>query len=81
MGVGQATLGQGMVLSRSSQKTRRQESRLLSLPTPLDSGEKADLVFYDSWLLILGHPFTKALENTTSSESQELHGLLTKRVT
>ncbi|XP_031199778.1 LOW QUALITY PROTEIN: taste receptor cell protein 1-like [Mastomys coucha] len=45
------------------------------------NGEKADLVFYEMWLLILGHPFTKALENKTSSESQELRGLLTRRLT
>ncbi|XP_052045431.1 taste receptor cell protein 1-like [Apodemus sylvaticus] len=45
------------------------------------NGEKADLVFYEMWLLILGHPFTKALENKTSSESQELRGLLTKWLT
>ncbi|KAL6082275.1 hypothetical protein STEG23_031302 [Scotinomys teguina] len=44
------------------------------------NGEKAELVFYETWLLILGHPFTKALENKTSSESQELRGLLTKWV-
>lgn len=67
MGVGQATLGQGVVLSQSSQKTGVQAT--VPVPTPVDSGEKADLVFYDVWLLILGHPFTKALENKTSSES------------
>ncbi|XP_028630277.1 taste receptor cell protein 1-like [Grammomys surdaster] len=47
----------------------------------LANGEKADLVFYDTWLLIVGHPFTEALENKTSSEFQELQGLLTKRLT
>lgn len=79
MGVGQATLGQGVVLSQSSQGTGILAT--IPLPTPIDLGEKADLVFYEMWLLILGHPFTKALENKTSSESQELRGLLTRRVT
>ncbi|XP_063122405.1 LOW QUALITY PROTEIN: taste receptor cell protein 1-like [Rattus norvegicus] len=45
------------------------------------NGEKADLVFYETWLLILGYPFTKALENKTSSESQKLRGLLTRQLT
>uniref|UniRef100_A0A8C6GRM0 Taste receptor cell gene 1 n=1 Tax=Mus spicilegus TaxID=10103 RepID=A0A8C6GRM0_MUSSI len=45
------------------------------------NGEKADLVFYEMWLLILGHPFTKTLENKTSSECQELRGLLTRQLT
>lgn len=79
MGVGQATLGQGVVLSQSTQRTGVLAS--IPAPTPTDLGEKADLVFYEMWLLILGHPFTKALENKTNSESQELHGLLTKWVT
>lgn len=78
MGVGQATLGQGVVLSRSSQKTGALAN--IAVPTPVDLGEKADLVFYDMWLLIVGHPFTEALENKTSSEFQELQGLLRKRV-
>ncbi|XP_059125020.1 LOW QUALITY PROTEIN: taste receptor cell protein 1-like [Peromyscus eremicus] len=45
------------------------------------NGEKAELALYETWLLILGHPFTKALENKTTSESQELRGLLTKWLT
>ncbi|XP_005069373.2 taste receptor cell protein 1 [Mesocricetus auratus] len=45
------------------------------------NGEKAELVLYETQLLILGHPFGKALENKTSSESQELRRLLTKRLT
>lgn len=88
MGVGQATWGQGVVLSRSSRKT----GVLATIPLcprphsnpprlPVDLGEKADLVFYDTWLLIPDHPFTKALENKASSESLELRGLLMKRVT
>ncbi|CAO2634903.1 Taste receptor cell protein 1 [Lemmus lemmus] len=45
------------------------------------NGEKAELALYETWLLILDHPFIKALENKTSSESQELRGLLTKWLT
>ncbi|XP_015860285.3 LOW QUALITY PROTEIN: taste receptor cell protein 1 [Peromyscus maniculatus bairdii] len=45
------------------------------------NGEKAELALYETWLLILGHPFTKALENKTSSASRELRGLLTKWLT
>ncbi|XP_035317563.1 taste receptor cell protein 1-like isoform X1 [Cricetulus griseus] len=45
------------------------------------NGEKAELALYETQLLILGHPFGKALENKTSSESQELRGLLTKWLT
>lgn len=60
---------------------RRQESGLLSPSHPITLGEKAELALYETWLLILDHPFIKALENKTSSESQELRGLLTKWVT
>ncbi|XP_036049506.1 LOW QUALITY PROTEIN: taste receptor cell protein 1-like [Onychomys torridus] len=45
------------------------------------NGEKAELALYETWLLILGHPFTKAMENKTRSESQELRGRLTKWLT
>lgn len=60
---------------------RRQESWPPSPPHPITLGEKAELALYETWLLILGHPFTKALENKTSSASRELRGLLTKWVT
>ncbi|KAK7802251.1 hypothetical protein U0070_025463, partial [Myodes glareolus] len=45
------------------------------------NGKKAELALYETWLLILDHPFIKALDNKTSSESQELRGLLTKWLT
>ncbi|CAH6869706.1 Trcg1 [Phodopus roborovskii] len=45
------------------------------------NGEKAELALYETWLLILGHPYSESLENKTSSESQELRGLLTKWIT
>ncbi|XP_050007732.1 taste receptor cell protein 1-like [Alexandromys fortis] len=45
------------------------------------NGEKAELALYETRLLILDHPFIKALESKTSSESQELRGLLTKWLT
>lgn len=68
-----------MVLSQSAQRTSVLAT--IPIPTPTQLGEKADLVFYEMWLLILGHPFTKTLENKTSSECQELRGLLTRQVT
>ncbi|KAL1782438.1 hypothetical protein HispidOSU_024994 [Sigmodon hispidus] len=45
------------------------------------NGEKAELMLYEVRFLILDHPFTKALENKTSPESQELRGQLTKWLT
>ncbi|XP_038178148.1 taste receptor cell protein 1-like [Arvicola amphibius] len=45
------------------------------------NGEKAELALYETQLLILDHSFIKALENKTSSESQELRGLLTEWLT
>lgn len=72
---GQATLGQGVVLPQSSQ-----ESSCYHHVHPIALGENAHMALFELWLLILDHPFTKALENKTSSEFQELRGLLTKWV-
>lgn len=58
----------------------RRESWLLSPSHPITLGEKAELALCETRLLILDHPFIKALENKTSSESQELRDLLTKWV-
>nr|XP_023408618.1 taste receptor cell protein 1-like [Loxodonta africana] len=46
----------------------------------LANGEKAQLVLYEVWLKILGRPFTKALKDKTSTESQELRDQLTRGV-
>ncbi|XP_051011692.1 taste receptor cell protein 1-like [Acomys russatus] len=65
----------------ASHLARRITDPTLQKSSMVANGKKADLVLYETWLLILGHPFTKALENKTSFESQELRGLLTKWLT
>ncbi|MBZ3883381.1 Taste receptor cell protein 1 [Sciurus carolinensis] len=44
------------------------------------NGEKAELVLCEMWLKILSQPFTKALKNKTSPESQKLRQQLTRWV-
>uniref|UniRef100_A0A8D2DH05 SEA domain-containing protein n=1 Tax=Sciurus vulgaris TaxID=55149 RepID=A0A8D2DH05_SCIVU len=45
------------------------------------NGEKAELVLCEMWLKILSQPFTKALKDKTSPESQKLRQQLTRWLT
>lgn len=47
---------------------------------PFTLGEKAELVLYEMWLQIPGQPFTEALKDKTSPESQKLQQQLTRWV-